>query len=253
MKYLDDAIRMARAAGDIQLSYFRSANVKTDTKSNVFDIVTIADKESEKVIKSMIHDLYPEHGIISEESDPEHTEREWTWIIDPLDGTTNFSQGLPGFCTSIALAHFGEPVVGVVFAPYLNELFHAVKGKGAFRNGSPIKCSSKSALDSAMVASGYPYDRRENPDNNIAQADSVIPLVRGYRCMGSAAIDLCYVASGFYDAYWELNLKIWDIAAGRLIAEEAGAVTKDIRKDRGYAILTATSAIADILLEYIKK
>lgn len=236
-KYLDSAIEMARGAGKIQMRYFRSKNLGTDTKLNAFDVVTVADKESDSYIRKYIQDNYPQHGILTEESGEEHFEREWRWVIDPLDGTTNYSNGLPVFSVSIALEHFGETVIGVVYAPYLNEMFHAVKGKGSFLNGKPISCSSKDSLDRAVVATGMPYDRAVNPDNNLKEIERVVCKVRGTRRFGSAAIDLCYTAAGFYDAYWELNLNLWDIDAGRLIAQESGAIVESIRENRNFSLL----------------
>lgn len=238
-EYLAIAREMAREAGKIQLRYFRSAHLEMQTKLNVKDVVTAADKACETHLKSMIHSRFPTHGIIAEESGEENADNEWRWVIDPLDGTTNFSQGYPMFCCSIALEHNGEPVVGVVYAPYLDELFEAVKGKGAKLNGKPIHCSTKGDLATAVLATDMPYDRNDNPDNNLTETARMIPLARAVRLDGSAAMDLCYMAAGFYDAYWELNLKHWDVAAGRLIACEAGAVVKDIRHNRNYSVLAS--------------
>lgn len=237
--YLKNALFMAEKAGDIQLKYFRQNNLEQSTKLNDSDVVTIADKESETFVLEFIHTHYPEHGIISEESGKENEEREWRWVIDPLDGTTNFSSGLPAFCISIALEHKGEGVVGVVYAPYLQECFYAVKGKGAWFNGKRIHCSEKTELSKAVVATGVPYDRKENPDNNLKEIAKVALYVRGIRRMGSAAIDLCYTGAGFFDAYWELNLNRWDVAAGQLIAKEAGAIIESIRSDRNHSILVS--------------
>ena len=248
---LASAISMARAAGDVQLEYFRSSHLCIETKSNEYDVVTAADKASEKIIKGYIHENFPGHGIISEESADEHADSEWRWVIDPLDGTTNFSQGLPTFSVSIALEHNQEAVVGVVFAPYLGELFHAVKGKGAFLNGKPIKCSPKESLVEAVLATGVPYDKLTNPDNNLREISAIAPRVRGIRRLGSAALDLSYVAAGFLDGYWELNLNRWDVAAGMLIAYEAGAVTAPIRSDRKFSILAANTVLANELLPYL--
>ena len=244
---------MAEKAGDIQLKYFRSSDLEQTTKLNDSDVVTIADKESEKFILGYIHSHFPHHGVISEESGKEHEDREWRWVIDPLDGTTNYSNGLPVFCVSIALEHFGEAIIGVVYAPYLRECFYAVKGKGAWYNGRQIHCSSKDSLSKAVVATGMPYDRNENPDNNLQEISRIAFAVRGVRRMGSAAIDLSYTAAGFLDGYWELNLNRWDIAAGQLIAKEAGALIESIRPDRNYSILASNpflfSSLRNILLQ----
>lgn len=248
---LESAISMARAAGDVQMEYFRSSHLNIETKSNESDVVTAADKASEKIIKNFIHEKYPTHGIISEESADEHADSEWRWVIDPLDGTTNFSQGLPTFSVSIAVEHNKEAIAGVVFAPYLGELFHAVKGGGAFLNGKPIKCSHKKTLAEAVLATGMPYDKMTNPDNNIKEITSLATKVRGIRRLGSAAMDLSYVAAGFLDGYWELNLNRWDVAAGMLIAHEAGAVTFPIRDNRKFSIMSASPALAPMLLRHL--
>lgn len=238
-----DAIECAHRAGKVQLEYFRSSHLKIDTKFNESDIVTPADKGSESVIINYIHQKYPLHSILSEESGSEHNNEDYEWVIDPLDGTTNFSVGLPQFCVSIGIRHKGETIIGVVFAPYLNELFHAVKGEGAFLNGKLIKTGIKSNLFEAVVSTGFPVDKDRNPDNNLDNVERVLPLVRGMRRMGAAAVDISYVAAGFLDAYWELNLHEWDVCAGLLIAEEAGAEIKHFRSDRNVSVLVSSPGI----------
>lgn len=241
----------ARQVGDIQLRYFRSADLEIATKYNDFDVVTRADKESEALIISKINETFPDHDILAEESGEYSRRSSWKWVIDPLDGTTNFSQGLPLFCVSIALEHDGEPVVGVVYAPYLNEMFSAVKGTGATLNGCPIHCSKKTSLNMAVVSTGLPVDKKENRDNNLSAISKVGVEVRGLRRLGSAAIDLCYTAAGLLDGYWELALHRWDISAGSLIASEAGATVGYFRPDRPYSILAATPALYPELLALI--
>lgn len=242
-EYLDFAISMAKRAGEIHLKYFRKRDLEMNTKLNVYDVVTVADRESEKYIIGAIKQRYPQHGIIAEESGSDHEECEYRWVIDPLDGTTNFSQGLPIFCVSIALEIQGESVLGVVYAPYLGELFTAVKGKGSYLNGQPLRCNTGKDLARSVVSTGFPYDKQVNPDNNIEEASRVIPLVRGLRRLGSAAIDLCYVAAGYLDAYWELDLKHWDVAAGQLIAKEAGVKICSLRENRHHSILASAPDI----------
>ncbi len=237
--YMAAAFAMAEAAGDIQMRYFRTHNLQQSTKLNDSDVVTIADKQSEATILNYINEHFPDHGIISEESGRSHDDKEWRWVIDPLDGTTNFANGLPPFCVSIALEHNKQAVIGVVYAPYIKECFYAAKGGGAWLNGSPIHCSEKAEMSKAVVATGMPYDRNENPDNNLAEISRMAFRVRGIRRMGSAAIDLCYTAAGYLDAYWELNLNRWDVAAGQLIVTEAGAIVESIRKDRNHSILAS--------------
>ena len=179
-------------------------------------------------------------------------ENTYRWVIDPLDGTTNYSQGLPMFSVSIGIEHCGETVIGVVFAPYLNELFHAVKGEGAFLNGNPVKVSGKSALGHSVVATGFPVDKDTNPDNNLDNVARIMPKVRGLRRLGSAAMDLCYTAAGFLDGYWEMNLHRWDVSAGLLILEEAGGRFSHFRDDRNVSIVAGTPAIHDMLFPMLK-
>ncbi len=233
------AFIMADKAAQIQMKYFRRRDLEQTTKLNDSDVVTIADKESEAAIIEYIHENFPEHGIISEESGRENDEKEWRWVIDPLDGTTNYAMGLPVFSVSIALERAEESVLGVVYAPYLEECFYAVRGEGAWFNGMRIRCSDKGTLSKAVVATGMPYDRNDNADNNLGEINRMAMLVRGIRRMGSAAIDLSYTAAGFLDAYWELNLNRWDVAAGELIASEAGVVIESIRSNRNHSLLAS--------------
>lgn len=250
--FLQDALLMAKLAGDIQMKYFRSGKLVQQTKYNDSDVVTNADKESEAVIIDFIKGKYPEHGIISEESGRENENKEWRWVVDPLDGTTNFSTGIPVFSVSIALERNGEAVVGVVYAPYFDECFYAMKGGGAWLNGDAIHCSEKDVLSRAVVATGVPYDRNENPDNNLREISQITLKVRGVRRMGSAAIDICYTAAGFFDAYWELNLNRWDVAAGVLIAKEAGAEIQSLRSDRNYSLLVSNQLLFQKMYDLLR-
>ncbi len=248
------AIDFAREAGKVQLKYFRSAELGVEEKQNEFDVVTTADRASEFVVKQAIKERFPSHAILSEESGLEgKSDSEWEWVIDPLDGTTNFSSGLPFFNVSIGVRHRGETVVGVVYAPRLCELFTAVKGDGAFLNGEPIATSQGPLpLSHAVVTTGFPYDKAENPDNNLDNVERVMPLVRGLRRFGSAALELCYVAAGFLDAHWELNLHEWDVCAGALIAREAGAEVVRYRPDRGVSVIVSRPALMPQLRPLIK-
>ncbi len=172
-------------------------------------------------------------------------------MIDPLDGTTNFSQGLPLFCVSIGIEHNGETVAGVVYAPYMDELFHAVKGEGAMLNGNPIKVSGKTRLDHSVVSTGFPVDKDVNPDNNLDNVARVMPCVRGLRRLGSAAVDICYCAAGFLDGYWEMNLHEWDVNAALLILAEAGGKAESFRDDRNVSIVAGTPEIQRQLMAKI--
>lgn len=250
---LSDAIDLARKAGAIQMEYFRGDKLDIKSKLNDSDVVTAADKAAESVIISGIHSKYPNHSILSEESGEEAHEADVRWVIDPLDGTTNFSSGLPLFSVSIGIEYQGETVVGVVYAPYLDELFHAIKGEGAYLNGIKIHTSGKTKLAQSVIATGFPVDKNVSADNNMDNVAMVLPYIRGLRRLGSAAIDLCYVAAGYLDGYWELNLHQWDVSAGELIAKESGAKVTHFRYDRNISILAATPNIHDAVLPMLSR
>lgn len=248
-RLLSDAAAWAREAGKIQLGYFRSGDLEVHNKLNDADIVTAADKASESVIIGHIRDTYPGHAILSEESGEHQGHDGYRWVIDPLDGTTNFNSGLPLFAVSIGIEHCGTPVAGVVYIPYLDEMFTAIQGNGAFLNGRPIHCSDEKLLSRSVVSTGFPVDKNTSPDNNLDNLSRMLPLVRGLRRLGSAAIDICYVAAGYLEAYWEMNLHLWDVSAALLIASEAGACHTRFRPDRGLSVLVAAPAIFPQILQ----
>lgn len=237
------ACEMAREAGEVQMRYFRTGNLHVDTKLNESDIVTEADRASEAVLLRHIARDFPNHAVLSEESGESGEVSEYRWVIDPLDGTTNFRSGLPDFSVSIGVDHDGETVVGVVYAPYLHEMFCAVKGEGATLNGQPIHHSRIVSLERAVLATGFPVDKNTNPDNNLDNVGRLLPCIRGLRRLGSAAIDICYTAAGFLEGYWEMNLHEWDVAAGLLVAKEAGCEWRSFRSDRNISILVAPPAL----------
>ena len=183
-----NAMSWAREAGAVHMSYFRGKELGVESKFNDSDIVTAADKAAERLLIGHIRDEYPDHSILSEESGASDHTGDYRWVIDPLDGTTNFSQGLPQFSVSVGVEYKGEPLIGVVFAPYLNELFHAVRGEGAYLNGTPISVSCKSELGHSVVATGFPVDKDSNPDNNLDNVAAVMPRVRGLRRLAAPAM-----------------------------------------------------------------
>ncbi len=257
-EYLDFAVGMAREAGRIQLTYFRGDDLAMKTKSNVSDVVTRADRESEAFIVRSILERYPTHAILGEEGGARgDAASEWRWVVDPLDGTTNYSQGLPVFCVSIALQYRGETVVGVVYAPYLRELFTAVRGGGAWcrrGDGEPVRLhvSTKQRLDCSVVATGFPYDKSENPDNNSDNVARILPHVRDVRRMGAAAYDLSCVAAAMLDGFWELNLHEWDVCAASLLVIEAGGVVESLRADRGVSPVAGSAALVEQMKRYVR-
>ena len=219
---LDFAIQTAREAGRVLADRF-GRNLKISNKSEI-DLVTESDLASEKVIIDRIRTHYPRHSILAEESgasNPGDRESGWRWIIDPLDGTTNYAHGYPCFCVSIALAHQGRMEIGVVYDPIRDEMFAAERGQGASLNSRRISVSGTMNLSAALLCTGFPYDVRER--NEFARHfANFIMKAQGVRRDGAAALDLAYVAAGRFDGFWEEGLKPWDVAAGALIIEEAG-------------------------------
>ena len=212
---------IARQAGNILVEGFTRKKL-IDMKGEI-DLVTEVDREAEKFIVGEIKTKFPGQQIIAEESGEHSLGGEASWYIDPIDGTTNFAHGLPIFAVSIGYAWEGEVQLGVVYNPAQDELFSAEKGKGAWLNGRPIKTAESKELSRSLLVTGFPYDRFTNPDNNLDYFNKFALSVRGIRRLGSAALDLCSVACGRVDGYWEIRLEPWDIAAGVLIAREAGA------------------------------
>lgn len=225
---LNFAINTAREAGQILLEKFgRKLNISMKGDIN---LVTEADLASEKLIIEKIKSYYPKHSILAEESgnaviDGEST---WKWIIDPLDGTTNYAHGYPCFAVTLALENAGEVVVGVTFDPTRNELFAAEKGQGATLNNKPIRVSETGKLANALLVTGFPYNFKEKQDFARHLTDFLLQA-RGVRRDGSAAIDLAYIACGRFDGFWEEGLNPWDVAAGLLLIREAGGRITDYK------------------------
>ncbi len=246
-EWLDCARHMGREAGKVLKGYFRRRDLSIEDKGSAYDIVTEADKASERLIIDYLHQRFPDHAILSEESGDDHRHASCQWVIDPLDGTVNYSAGLATYCVSIGLKVDGVTRLGYVYAPTLDEEFYAVKCRGAYGPYGRLQAKSTVSLERAVVSTGFPYDKATNPDNNLDRVARIMPRVRGLRRLGSAAMDLCYVAAGWLDGYWELNLKEWDACAGELIAQEAGAVVNRYRNDHGICILAACPGIAEDL------
>jgi myo-inositol-1(or 4)-monophosphatase len=220
-EFLDTAWDAARAAGTLILDNWQRPK-QIDYKGAI-DVVTSVDRESERIIVDLLQRNFPDHGILAEEeTDRRSSESRYLWIIDPLDGTTNFAHGYPQFCVSIALQCDGEVVLGLVYDPLRSECFRAIRGGGATLNGNSIRASAIDELDKALLATGFPYDHREKADFYLAYFKAFTIRSQGIRRNGSAALDLCYVACGRLEGFWEFNLKPWDTAAGALIVNEAG-------------------------------
>lgn len=220
MELLQTALDAAAIGGKALKKYWGRLN-HIEEKAYTGDLVTEADKESERCIMELIQSAYPSHAILSEEAGASG-ESKVLWVIDPLDGTTNFTHCYPFVCISIAVYVDGVPEAGVIYNPILEELYHATKGGGAFCNGTKMHVSKTEQLSKALLATGFSYDRRETRDNNYAEFAALTNATQGVRRAGSAALDLAYLAKGSLDGYWERGLQPWDMAAGILLVQEAG-------------------------------
>jgi myo-inositol-1(or 4)-monophosphatase len=214
-------LKAAHAAAALLKNYFEGT-YEIESKDTINNLVTEVDKKSEEAIIKVIRDEFPDHYILSEEIGALSTESNFKWIIDPIDGTVNFAHGIPICCISIGVEFDGKLIMGCVLNPFMNELFFAEKGKGAFLNGRKISVSKKADLESACLVTGFPYRWAAVDTDPIPVFEKFIRMGLPVRRLGSAAIDLCWVACGRFDAFWEYNLNPWDIAAGYLIIEEAG-------------------------------
>lgn len=222
-------LKAIQEAGTLILKHFNGP-FAVSHKDGVNNLVTEVDQASERLITSIIRAAHPDHGIIGEEYGSHDVQARYKWIVDPIDGTVNYAHGIPLCCVSIGLMEDETMIMGAVFNPMMNELFFAEKGKGASLNGLPIKVSEKSDFAKAFLVTGFPYHFPEgkNPFSIFERmVTSGIPVRR----LGSAALDLCWVACGRFDGFWEFNLNAWDIAAGYLIVEEAGGKVTDFRNN----------------------
>ncbi|HKX11531.1 MAG TPA: inositol monophosphatase family protein [bacterium] len=225
--FIQAAEEASRIAGALQLEGLRREK-QIEFKGSI-NLVTDVDKACEKAIVEVLQGRFPEHDILAEEGSGRRKDSEYKWIIDPLDGTTNYAHGYRLFCVSIALEHKGEIVVGAVYEPNRDEMFLAEKGGGAALNGEKISVSRVADLNRAMLATGFAYNVRETSNNNLDHFQKFLMKAQAIRRDGVAAIDLCYVAAGRYDGFWELNLFPWDVAAGYLMIQEAGGKVSDFR------------------------
>lgn len=220
--YLHHALEAAKRGAALLKAKWGSIE-SVGHKGTSIDLVTDVDRASEKAIIQYIKQYYPAHSILAEESGMHsQQEDEFIWMIDPLDGTTNYTHQYPVVAVSIALLFKGEPVVGVVYNPIMDELFQAAHGMGATLNGQPLRVSQVETLERSLLASGFPYDRKENPNNNYGSFCRLTHLTQGVRRGGAASIDMAYVAAGRLEGYWEGGIKPWDVAAGVVLVLESG-------------------------------
>ena len=219
-RFLATAIEAVVRAGEMQMARFGS-DLRVDKKGAI-DLVTEVDVEVERMFRALIAERFPDHDVLAEEMGQPRTGATHRWVFDPLDGTTNYAHGVPIFCSALALEIEGQPVVAAVFDPNRRELFTAERGVGAWMNGQPLRVSASDTLNDSVLVTGFPYDVRERMDETLNLFADFLRVARAVRRLGSAAIDLCWVAAGRLDGFWEQGLQSWDTMAGALIVQEAG-------------------------------
>jgi len=253
---LETAIHAARQAGKV-LSRYARTGFRVENKSAI-DLVTEADHAAEQCVIDVILASYPDHAFLAEERGRiGQSQSPYVWIIDPLDGTTNFAHGFPTYCVSIGLEYKEQCVLGVVYDPTRDELFSATRGGGARINDQPIKVSQTAQLDQALLVTGFAYNIRETPNNNLDHFARFALRVQGLRRTGSAALDLCYVAAGRFDGFWEVKLNPWDMAAGLVILCEAGGRVTDFCGQShslyGQELVASNGHLHDSMISVIRK
>lgn len=228
---INKTIEIAKEAGQIIREGF-GKDISVEFKTDKANLVTNIDKAAEKIITDYITKNYPLHSILAEESGNNRKDSEFTWIIDPLDGTTNFAHKLPIFAVSIGLQKNGETILGVVYDVMRDIIYSTERGSGSYSNGIKLNVSSNQNLDESVVVTGFAYDRKDKYKSAISVFGEFINKTRAVRRLGSAAIDFCYVASGVFDGFWEANLSPWDVCAGMLLVEEAGGRVTNFNNKR---------------------
>ena len=253
---LNIAVRAARRAGSIINRAALDGSGYEVRSKRMNDFVTKVDHAAEESIIEIVRKAYPDHAVLAEESGASTERSEYQWVIDPLDGTTNFIHGFPQYCVSIAIRHRGALAHGVIYDPVKNELFTASKGRGAFLNDRRIRVSKCLRLGDALIGTGFPFKELGQIERYTGQLKQIMQTTAGVRRAGAAALDLAYVACGRLDAFWELGLSAWDMAAGALMIQEAGGLVGDLHGEDGYLesgeIACATPKIFPSLLEILK-
>jgi myo-inositol-1(or 4)-monophosphatase len=256
---INKIIDISKEAGSIIRDGFGS-KLEMEYKTNLTDFVTNIDKTSEKKIIDFIKKQYPSHNIVAEESGSERNNSEFTWIIDPLDGTMNFAHGLPLFSVSIGVMKKNEIIAGVIYDVMNDTVFSSEKGSGAFQNNRKIAVSKNGEIEKSLLVTGFPYNIKDNPDFAMERFNEFIMTARGVRRLGSAALDMCYVANGAFDGFWEVTLNSWDMCAGHLLIEEAGGrVSNFINGDINYSthnglqLLATNTKIHSKMIEILNK
>ena len=246
----------AEAAAHIRRAW-TAGGISFKTKSTEIDLVTVVDQEAEDIVSGRLRAAFPGDRLVLEEGGEQGDPGPRCWYVDPLDGTTNFAHGFPHFAVTVALEEAGETVVGVVHDVIRDECYAARRGGGATVDGVTLAVSRTEGLDRALLATGFPYDRRENPDNNLREAAAFWTTARGIRRPGAASLDLASVARGWFDGYWEMRLNPWDVAAGALLVEEAGGRVTDYSggpmDPGGGEYVASNGQIHDEMLEVIQR
>jgi myo-inositol-1(or 4)-monophosphatase len=253
--YLATAIEAVTRAGAVQLSRF-GTDMRVDKKGAI-DLVTNVDFEVERMFRALIAERFPDHDILAEELGQTSVGSRYRWVFDPLDGTTNYAHGIPIFCSTVALELDGRAIVGAVFDPNRRELFTAERGVGAWMNGAPMRVSTAATLVDSVLVTGFPYDVRERLDDILSLFTGFLREARAVRRLGSAAIDLCWVAAGRMDAFWEKGLQAWDTTAGALMVEEAGgrvtALDGSVFQPASRQCLASNGLIHDAMLDVVRR
>lgn len=245
---LKDRIQeLCKSVGQYQMDNLGRRDLVINSKSSLVDLVTEVDKKSEEIIIQFINDSYSNHSILAEESGSTETDSDYLWIIDPVDGTTNYAHGYPMFAISIGLQFKEDMILGCIYMPALKEFYWAIKGQGAFVNERSIRVSDAPTLEQSIVATGFPYNKKTSPDNNLDYFARIMPQLAGVRRSGSACVDLVSLAAGRIDGYFEMYLNPWDYLPGQLIVHEAGGLV-ETRLVRGrYSIVASNNKIHEEL------
>ncbi len=254
--FLATAIQAVIKAGAMQLAGIDHLRVE---KKGAIDLVTQVDREVEEMFRALIADRFPDHDVLAEEFEgrgDRARQAGYCWVFDPVDGNTNYAHGLPIFCCACSLEHHGQPIVAAIYDPNRRELFTAERGRGAWLNGAPMRVSSASTLIDSLLCTGFHYDVHKEGDYVLGLFGDFIKVSRAVRRLGSAAIDLAYVAAGRFDGFWEVRLNPWDISAGALLIEEAGGqvslLTGDAFSSRRGEILASNGAIHSQMVDIIR-
>ncbi len=256
-KVKDEVVTWVRELGKRQVTVAKEKSFGIHEKDTDINWVTDMDIESEAFLKEHIWAEYPNHAVLGEEGGrwiqegkkaTEADRVDYEWVLDPIDGTTNFIHGFPFFCISVALKYKNKTVIGVVYQPMMDRLFWSIRGEGAYMDGLPIQVSATKSLGKAVIATGFPYNRREE-NVNLLPFNRIVNELAGIRRTGSAALDLCYVACGALDGYWEYDINEWDYCAGRLILEEAAGIFEVIEEENHHLYVSSNGHLQSLIKE----